>query len=161
MMKNSIAQTCGQGSIVIASGYVTKANPGPPVATEETGRPVSWDINPITEKTTKPAKILVPQFKIGTRIESLQKGQLRINRLEDLVYSPFVVVSKLIIAGHINYSTPAWTKREKYLNSSICPYLTRQINQKNIQKIIQNHLQIGELMPLRVNVKKHSVPSAW
>lgn len=62
----------GQGNIVIASGYVTKASPGPPVATVETGKPVSWDMKPITENTTNPAKMLVPQFKIGTRIESLK-----------------------------------------------------------------------------------------
>lgn len=74
------------------------ANAGPPVATDETGKPVtsalgtkrkliielknyiiddfpgnrySRDMNPSTENTTKPAKTLVEQFIIGTRIASL------------------------------------------------------------------------------------------
>lgn len=79
MTKNSIAQRCGQGSIVIASGYVTNAKPGPPVATEETGSPVLWDMKPSTEKTTNPANILVPQFSKGTRMESL-RGKIQIIR---------------------------------------------------------------------------------
>lgn len=37
MRKNSTAQMCGNGNIPIASGYVTNANDGPPVATEDTG----------------------------------------------------------------------------------------------------------------------------
>lgn len=49
-----------------------KASPGPPVATVSTGKPVSWDMKPITENTTNPANILVPQFITGTIIESLQ-----------------------------------------------------------------------------------------
>lgn len=61
--------------MLMASGYVTKASPGPPVATEETGSPVSWDMKPMTENTTKPAKMLVPQLRIGTRIESLKAKQ--------------------------------------------------------------------------------------
>lgn len=73
IIKNKTAHKCGKGSIEIASGYVTKARPGPPVATVETGNPVSWDMNPITEKTTKPAKMLVPQFNRGTKMESLKK----------------------------------------------------------------------------------------
>lgn len=97
IIKKIIAQNCGKGSIPIASGYVIKARDGPPVTTEDTGKPVisndtkiylesehqlmqteqlnlifcSRDMNPNTEKTTKPAKILVPQFTIGTMIASL------------------------------------------------------------------------------------------
>lgn len=42
-----MAQNCGNGSIPIASGYVMKANDGPPVATDDTGNPVTskqWTI---------------------------------------------------------------------------------------------------------------------
>jgi hypothetical protein len=47
----------------------------PPVATVDTGIPVLWDIKPSTENTTKPAKILVPQFTVGTNMESLELAQ--------------------------------------------------------------------------------------
>jgi hypothetical protein len=40
--------------------------------------PVLWDMKPSTENTTKPAKILVPQFTVGTKIESLEKVKLEI-----------------------------------------------------------------------------------
>lgn len=70
--KKIIAQKLGHGNIVIAAGYVTKAKDGPPVATVATGWPVLSAINPTTEKTTNPAKILVPQLIIGTNIESLK-----------------------------------------------------------------------------------------
>lgn len=39
--KKMIAQNCGNGSIPIASGYVINAKAGPPVATVETGKPVT------------------------------------------------------------------------------------------------------------------------
>lgn len=39
--KKMMAQNCGNGSIPIASGYVMNANDGPPVATDETGNPVT------------------------------------------------------------------------------------------------------------------------
>lgn len=39
--KKIIAQNCGNGSIPIASGYVMKAKAGPPVATDDTGNPVT------------------------------------------------------------------------------------------------------------------------
>lgn len=39
--KKMIAQNCGKGNIPIASGYVMNANDGPPVATDETGNPVT------------------------------------------------------------------------------------------------------------------------
>lgn len=42
--KNIIAQNCGNGNIPIASGYVTNANDGPPVATDDTGKPVTSKI---------------------------------------------------------------------------------------------------------------------
>lgn len=96
IMKKIIAQNCGNGSIPIASGYVMNASAGPPVATVDTGRPVTSknyyfsnsmpffphekndvclrDMNPKTEKTTNPANTLVPQFTIGTRIESLKNA---------------------------------------------------------------------------------------
>lgn len=100
-MKKMIAQNCGNGNIPIASGYVMNAKDGPPVATDETGKPVtsvfgdtvvqiplfsgrnyqfygksySRDINPRTENTTKPAKMLVEQFMIGTRMASLRTIQ--------------------------------------------------------------------------------------
>jgi len=37
--KNMSAQSCGTGSKAMASGYVTKASPAPPVATDSTGMP--------------------------------------------------------------------------------------------------------------------------
>jgi len=39
MTKNMSAQSCGTGSMAMASGYVTNANPAPPVATASTGMP--------------------------------------------------------------------------------------------------------------------------
>lgn len=41
IMKKMIAQNCGNGNIPIASGYVMNAKDGPPVATDETGKPVT------------------------------------------------------------------------------------------------------------------------
>lgn len=69
--KNSTAQRFGNGNIAIASGYVTKAKAGPPVATCSTDMPLLTDINPRMENTTNPAKILVEQFIIGIIIASL------------------------------------------------------------------------------------------
>lgn len=104
--KNMIAQNWGNGSIPIASGYVINAKAGPPVATDDTGIPVtselieslhlitlhfciwngwkeslSLDINPSTENTTNPAKMLVAQFTMGTMIASLQ---IEIQKLKKL-----------------------------------------------------------------------------
>lgn len=73
--KNKTAHKCDTGNIEIASGYATKANPGPLVATLLTGNPVLWDIKPNTENTTNPANMLVPQFTIGTIIESLKTSK--------------------------------------------------------------------------------------
>lgn len=128
-MKNKTAHTCGQGSNEIASGYVTKARPGPPVATVETGKPVLYDINPNTENTTNPAKILVPQFKIGTSMESLKNKNKATNCIPQLEYCglPFIVISEIIIASHIDNSTPTWTKREKYLYCCIRPNLQHNL----------------------------------
>lgn len=70
--KNKTAQRLGNGNIAIASGYVTKARPGPLVATVATDIPVFSDMKPSTENTTKPANMLVPQFRIGITIESLK-----------------------------------------------------------------------------------------
>jgi len=72
MKKNKTAHKFGQGNIVNAAGYVTKANAGPPVATVLTGNPVLSAINPITENTTNPAKILVEHVMMGTSMESLK-----------------------------------------------------------------------------------------
>lgn len=36
-----MAQNCGNGNIPIASGYVMNAKAGPPVATDDTGKPVT------------------------------------------------------------------------------------------------------------------------
>lgn len=71
MTKNSTAHMFGYGIIAIASGYVTNARPGPPVATCATGIPVRCDIKPSTENTTKPANMLVVQLITGIRMQSL------------------------------------------------------------------------------------------
>lgn len=57
----------------MACGYVTNAKLGPSVATSEMGKPVLYDIYPITEKTTNPTKILEKLHISGTTIESLKK----------------------------------------------------------------------------------------
>lgn len=69
--KKSTAHIFGNGIIAIASGYVTNASPGPPVATCATGMPVLCDMNPSTENTTNPANMLVEQLITGISMQSL------------------------------------------------------------------------------------------
>lgn len=75
MTKNNTAHIFGNGIIAIASGYVTNASPGPPVATWATGIPVLCDIKPSTEKTTNPANMLVEQLITGINMQSLERSK--------------------------------------------------------------------------------------
>lgn len=105
MMKNRIAQTCGQAISRIASGNVMKVNPGPSLATFEIGTPMLFDRNPkiavvekfsytfifyhqtispektLIPKTTNPAKTAVKKFTIETKTAS--KCKLFLNLLND------------------------------------------------------------------------------
>lgn len=58
--------------ILVHRNILCNSTHSPPVATVDTGTPVLWDMKPSTENTTKPAKMLVPQFTIGTNMESLK-----------------------------------------------------------------------------------------
>ena len=58
--------------ILVHRNVLCSPTHSPPVATVDTGTPVLWDMKPSTENTTKPAKMLVPQFTIGTNMESLK-----------------------------------------------------------------------------------------
>lgn len=61
MRKNIIAQNCGNGRVPIPSGYVINANAGPPVATDDTGNPVTS-----TTKTLKSDDTFRHRLKIMT-----------------------------------------------------------------------------------------------
>lgn len=56
---------------------MTKASPGPAVATSPTGTPARSAANPSTEKTTKPAQILVPLFTSGIITDDLEHFHIR------------------------------------------------------------------------------------
>ena len=59
MKKKTAANNCPAGNVVTASGYMMKASPGPPVATCEMSTFRSCATEPMYEKRTKPAKMLV------------------------------------------------------------------------------------------------------
>lgn len=125
-------QKFGQGSIVIAAGYVTNAREGPPVATVATGRPVLSAIKPTTENTTNPANILVLQLIIGTNIESLKSDNIlrkavglwiAHNNQERKKNQREIVIFEFVEAGHTDDSTPSRPKRVEYLYRCIGPHL--------------------------------------
>lgn len=71
-------QTCIQNGgprvikILVHGNILCSSTHSPPVATVDTGTPVLCDMKPSTENTTKPAKMLVAQFTVGTNMESLE-----------------------------------------------------------------------------------------
>ena len=73
MKKKSTDQTGAHGICATAFGYAMKAKPGPDSATVEIGTPCSCAMNPRTEKTTKPAKRLVPLLQTAMYVQSLRK----------------------------------------------------------------------------------------
>lgn len=62
MKKKSSDHSGEMGSSVRASGYATKARPGPWSATSDTGTFRWWAMKPRMEKMTKPAYTLVAQL---------------------------------------------------------------------------------------------------
>lgn len=73
MTKKVTAQKFAAGIRLTAVGYVTKANPGPVVATSPTGTPDRSAAKPRIENTTNPPHILVPLFTSGIIIDDLKE----------------------------------------------------------------------------------------
>ena len=89
-----MAQAEEPGSRTTASGYTTKASPAPSLATRSTGRPVSNDMKPITEKMTKPPSTLVKQFTKDTKTASL--AMLLLNLVKQFITSTLFLLSAQI-----------------------------------------------------------------
>ena len=75
MKKNSTAQRGGNGMLVTASAYTTKARPDPDVTNSGTVVPWVFAMNPRKLKITNPANTDVEQFAKAITIASLIKEQ--------------------------------------------------------------------------------------
>lgn len=134
--KKIMAQNCGNGNIPIASGYVMNAKDGPPVATDETGKPVTSvfysEKLKLNRDTLVTRQILLTWHESEHRkynkagedarrtIYNWHKNSITVGnrKLKQIICSfnvkaglvPFAVVPEIIVARHVHNATPSFGK---------------------------------------------------